>query len=716
MTTKNKSISMGAIGASASLPPTLEQSAEARHQTQILVKLNNAKTYLLNLQWPKLSASTNSTVPGTANKSHTEKIINEVMSQLSHRVKVPMHMLRLHNFNLHLLLPNRNEEKVLFISAYTFVPILGGKGGFGTLLKGQSKQAGARQTTDFGACRDLNGRRLRHVNDEIKLRQWRESMQRRAKIQAEQIQGKNGNVDNYQPIEVEKEIEELKTASGIRNWHLMVPSWGAGEMSRKSQRKEEMKLRKEIERWAREENEIIRRKVKKKRERERVALDYAKQGIVNEEEEGDEKLNRSILEGMRKRRKLQEKQRVDGNGDDDDLGNGKHFSNLDELISLLSASSLCTLSGDIVVEEANERFNEQSTKDSKSNESVQFTKRVQSKSEFATAAILINPDKFEECKRMPNIKGLYYEVTIETAGIAQIGWAAIDIDNLALNKGGQIIASMGGSESRGFLPNSNSGDGVGDDAYSYGYDGCRGRIFHNGKESAYFIGSNVVDKNEFPCGWKKGDVIGFLYDFLNGLITFSVNGHEKEIAFGSSTDDGTRIALKGKLLYPVLSLNEDEIVGLNIGPSFHYCPQDFRGISELINVKSGTSTDEDLGGEPRKQEKRLKKKRTDAAATEGFVAPCTESSSATFARQKGVSADKKKSAAEPSARLEPIDLETFISSSDLEQLGMDRLKEELYRLGCKCGGSLRERAQRLFSLKGLSRDKIPKKIRGGKFK
>ena len=43
-----------------------------------------------------------------------------------------------------------------------------GKGGFGTLLKGQSKQAGAKTTLDFGACRDLSGRRLRHVNDEIK--------------------------------------------------------------------------------------------------------------------------------------------------------------------------------------------------------------------------------------------------------------------------------------------------------------------------------------------------------------------------------------------------------------------------------------------------------------------------------------------------------------------------------------------------------------------
>lgn len=43
--------------------------------------------------------------------------------------------------------------------------LLGGKGGFGAMLR----TAGARgvKTTNFDACRDLNGRRLRHVNSEV---------------------------------------------------------------------------------------------------------------------------------------------------------------------------------------------------------------------------------------------------------------------------------------------------------------------------------------------------------------------------------------------------------------------------------------------------------------------------------------------------------------------------------------------------------------------
>ena len=47
----------------------------------------------------------------------------------------------------------------------------GGKGGLGTLLKGAGRKMG-KGTTNFGACRDLSGRRLRHVNDEIALKEY----------------------------------------------------------------------------------------------------------------------------------------------------------------------------------------------------------------------------------------------------------------------------------------------------------------------------------------------------------------------------------------------------------------------------------------------------------------------------------------------------------------------------------------------------------------
>lgn len=47
-----------------------------------------------------------------------------------------------------------------------------------------------------------------------------------------------------------------------------------------------------------------------------------------------------------------------------------------------------------------------------------------------------------------------------------------------------------------------------------------------------------------------------------------------------------------------------------------------------------------------------------------------------------------------------LDLSAFSSWEELASLGLDRLKSALIALGIKCGGTLEERAQRLFSTKG----------------
>ncbi|GMH40286.1 hypothetical protein BSKO_08190 [Bryopsis sp. KO-2023] len=53
----------------------------------------------------------------------------------------------------------------------------GGKGGFGALLRGQGRDG--KITTNYDACRDLSGRRLRHINAEKKLDDWsKESKER----------------------------------------------------------------------------------------------------------------------------------------------------------------------------------------------------------------------------------------------------------------------------------------------------------------------------------------------------------------------------------------------------------------------------------------------------------------------------------------------------------------------------------------------------------
>ncbi|XP_040286511.1 replication stress response regulator SDE2 isoform X1 [Bufo bufo] len=53
-----------------------------------------------------------------------------------------------------------------------------------------------------------------------------------------------------------------------------------------------------------------------------------------------------------------------------------------------------------------------------------------------------------------------------------------------------------------------------------------------------------------------------------------------------------------------------------------------------------------------------------------------------------------------------FDLLSFTSAAELEALGLEKLKVELMALGLKCGGTLQERASRLFSVRGQSREQI----------
>uniref|UniRef100_A0A8C0V893 Replication stress response regulator SDE2 n=1 Tax=Cyanistes caeruleus TaxID=156563 RepID=A0A8C0V893_CYACU len=74
--------------------------------------------------------------------------------------------------------------------------------------------------------------------------------------------------------------------------------------------------------------------------------------------------------------------------------------------------------------------------------------------------------------------------------------------------------------------------------------------------------------------------------------------------------------------------------------------------------------------------------------------------------QENVPAKAQETNQSQSTELEPIDLLAFNSAAELEALGLEKLKMGLMSLGLKCGGTLKERAARLFSVRGLSRDQI----------
>ncbi len=641
--------------------PTAAIAKSRNHEVpdsiQTIVRLDNRKSYVFNFL-PESFTTEN------------------ILTKLSLVSGLPFHMLQLHstsssntssstsstNISISNIFQNTSINRhQYFLSASTFLPIRGGKGGFGTLLKGQSKQAGAKRTLDFGACRDLNGRRLRHVNDEIKLRKWRESMKKKMEkaAAANQIVG-NGNHDL---INIEEELEELRTASGIRNWHLMVPNWsevGGGGLSSKSRRSMERSLRREIEKIAYESRKEQEEKRKKKANWEDAIMSYANAATGDNNKyvkDQEKKMTDSILEGLnkRKKRKLNEGKKSIVAVDENNVGCANAdatrsvYSNDDEAFdSILAASNICTLSGDIVLEDKKQSM------------------LVQSKSEFATSAILLNSSLFKNIMADEK-EGIYYEVTIKTCGIAQIGWASL---------------SMNDGSIKGFLPNNDTGDGVGDDAFSYGFDGSRALAFHAGKTTEY--GQCNDKKDGHTLQWKDGDVVGCSYNISSGKIEYSLNGKSLGVAF--DVEQGA----EKTLLHPVLSLNQTEIIELNTGPNFQYAPENLVAVTSLIGYDTGVAAN---------NQSALYKEKV------GVVKEGDEKVKSKESAQENVAHTVIEETEEG-----PINLEDFKLASELEQLGGDRLKKELFNLGCKCGGPVQERAKRLFATKGLKRSEYPKKI------
>lgn len=62
------------------------------------------------------------------------------------------------------------------------IRVLGGKGSFGSMLKGQGINA---KVDNFESCRDLTGRRIRDVNNEIRLKEWKEKQDEKKKAKEE---------------------------------------------------------------------------------------------------------------------------------------------------------------------------------------------------------------------------------------------------------------------------------------------------------------------------------------------------------------------------------------------------------------------------------------------------------------------------------------------------------------------------------------------------
>jgi len=532
----------------------------------------------------------------------------------------------------HLLEITGDASSYPFCSVRCISSIRGGKGGFGTLLKGQSRQSGAKLTTDFGACRDLQGRRLRHVNDEIKLRKWREAQQ---KILA-------GEQD-------EKDVDYLtNTPSGIYNWHLMTPTWA--DISNKANNKMQRSLKRHFNEFASAEEKKVAEKKEKDDRYHQSVDDY-----VRKSSQATESLQVSdaIQQGMAATAAAAKRKRNDSDSDDDAI-----VTNNDDQPQ---PNSLITLSGELVVEVSTDAW------------------KVQSQSDFGTMAIVLegggNKAKAsaaaDDNAPLPLI--LYYEVHLETAGgLHQVGWANL----------------------RDFKPNTETGDGAGDDAASYAMDASRRLTFHAGKEEAYGVSSSTTTS-------KAGDVLGCLYDTSAKELSYSLNGKDLGVAF--TLTDGDH-----QPLVPALSANQGEILDLWLTKEqMKHMPKGATAVYDLMEESQEASVDvakvvvepvpPPLPVVPHQRQER----RTSIHYNEPPEVLDTKPPS-----KKGKPTPEND---------KPLNLDDYTSIEQLMELGLDRLRGALVAIQCKGGGSLEERGKRLFALKGLERKDFPHKVQARNF-
>jgi hypothetical protein len=96
----------------------------------------------------------------------------------------------------HILLSDyiSNNSTIIQLQCQPSRQLIGGKGGYGSLLRSQGTRAGHKKTTNQADCRDLEGRRIRDVVNEQQMRQWVEE-QENLKIQQAEEKEKQKQVE-----------------------------------------------------------------------------------------------------------------------------------------------------------------------------------------------------------------------------------------------------------------------------------------------------------------------------------------------------------------------------------------------------------------------------------------------------------------------------------------------------------------------------------------
>ena len=614
-------------------------------------------------------------------------------------------------------------DEAVFVRVTLVAGLCGGKGGFGAQLRALAKQKAHKKTVDFGACRDLSGRRLRHVNDEILLQKWKDAK------------------DNNESLEIDE------TPTGIDLWYLSAPSWAEGVKvdKRKTFMKPRLKTALCID-WkrAREnrsapdgapahwgcprgrrcefahgveelrgEAQIAMKDAELQKERDeqhKKRDDYM--NVLHRAVKEEEELEDLVLAGLRaaKKAKLaaekgqnstatgveeQEEQtaEVDASGDTSD----------GEVVEEQGLDFFTAVSGTVVVSRASTQKTSTSSSSSSSGSNA-VCPVISGTSAFATVVV-------DKCALVADSSAAwYYEVELQSDGLMQIGWADSSFAPSTSPTSTAELQEDTTADTEGV-----SADGVGDCTHSWAFDGYRQLKWHAGESAQYGPQTGTI--------WKVGDVVGCLLELsptssnatvatkkrklssttctAKAIISYTVNG----TAYGTAFEVSIFPTISGspEHFFPAVSLENGESVELNLGSkSFQYQPAESSAgkvtpvWDSVLSMDNGSSS-------------------SDKAAvqeSEGVdVSATTPAAVVTAAPVTGLTTVSVEPVVYPEISLEDaVYADATAGPAALQALGLVHLKQELERRGMKTGGTLQERALRLYSVRGVQIDKIDPKL------
>lgn len=227
--------------------------------------------------------------------------------------------------------------------------------------------------------------------------------------------------------------------------------------------------------------------------------------------------------------------------------------------------------------------------------------------------------------------------------------------------------------------------------------------------------------------WSVGDVIGCYCDILRGessvdstiRFSYSLNGRSLGVAFDSDSNISLKALLRAVSngdvgLSPAITLEQGESMILNIGQrpfkyySLENCSESGilkRSIHQIFQSTSHepnqSNSDDDI---ILLKELQLSEERKQYNSILKELQSEIEKTKVSSMSVGGTEEQKA---------FDPINIESteYKSAKDLEIFGLDHLKHELTRRGLKSGGTLTQRAERLYSVRGIPFSKIDKRLK-----